>query len=88
MTFSINPWVETWQDERETALIELKAVEQKHNELKVIRLLNHIYKWNNFFLSMRKLTINVPQDEMGLYVDNDPAALEAMSKSLKLHRMQ
>ncbi|KAG9456512.1 hypothetical protein H6P81_001020 [Aristolochia fimbriata] len=44
-------------DEREAALKELHAVEQKHNQLK---------------------------EEMGLYADNDPSALEAMRNATEV----
>ncbi|KAJ7973747.1 Meiotic nuclear division protein 1-like [Quillaja saponaria] len=44
-------------DEREEALTELKAIEQKYNMLK---------------------------DEMGQYVDNDPAAFEAMKEAIEV----
>lgn len=83
LEFSIQSFV---QDEREVALEELKTIELKHSMLKVFYILSSGLSTNQkigciMLMQMHDKLMAYVQDEMGLYADNDPAALEAMSKN-------
>lgn len=64
-----------YQDEREEALDELKAIEAKYNELKVSPESYH----TSSKVIIISVTALIDQEEMGQYADNDPAAFEATS---------